>query len=377
MKSDLDKKRIVFFGIKYFPSKGGTSRVAENLMKLLSKNFNILIFCYQDPEAKDNIPGVKVIEKPELPFGAFGVFIYYTICTFHILLFVKNKNTIIHAHKTDCAFFVPILRLKFKVILTSHEAPYKRDKWSFIGRLYFHFMERVYIYSGAKLTSISKDLADYYERRYKKRKIVYIPNGISDDIRIDYTGSKNILEKYNITDNYIMFAARRIMSTKGAHTMLEALSKIDYKNSIVIAGDISHASEYVSGLKDKYKGLNIIFVGYISSLPNLLGLIQNSSLFIFPSESEGMSIMLLEAASIKTKIICSDIPENKTVFPNNEVLYFKNKDAKDLSDKINWAIQNSVDMEILSKKTADFVIENYSWKSIVKEYEKLYLEEFK
>ena len=155
----MPKQKLIFYGIKFFPSRGGTSRVAENLIRNLKTHYEISIYCYKHPKAKKYIDGVKAIEFPVLPFGSAGVFIYYFITALHIF-FTKKRTTIIHAHKTDCAFFVPLLKLKFRnIIATSHEAPYKRDKWSALGRLYFHLMEWFFIHSGAKLTSISNPLA--------------------------------------------------------------------------------------------------------------------------------------------------------------------------------------------------------------------------
>ena len=71
------KPKIVFFGIKYFPSKGGTSRVAENLIKNLNLEFDITLYCYKHSEALKNIENIEVIQIPEIPLGNFGVYLYF------------------------------------------------------------------------------------------------------------------------------------------------------------------------------------------------------------------------------------------------------------------------------------------------------------
>jgi len=45
--------------------------------------------------------------------------------------------------------------------------------------------------------------------------------------------------------------------------------------------------------------------------------------------------MLLETAWTKTPIICSDIPQNSSVFSDDEVLFFKDGDSIDLAKKID------------------------------------------
>ena len=112
---------IAFFGIKYFPSKGGTSRVAENLIINLVKDYDITIYCYRDNLAKTNIKGVKVVEFPQIKLGNLGVFLFYFLCYCHIR--IKGKYDIIHAHKIDSFLFLRGLAKSTEVIATAHEAP--------------------------------------------------------------------------------------------------------------------------------------------------------------------------------------------------------------------------------------------------------------
>jgi glycosyltransferase involved in cell wall biosynthesis len=87
-------------------------------------------------------------------------------------------------------------------------------------------------------------------------------------------------------------------------------------------------------------------------------MVNQARLFIFPSTTEAMSMMLLEAASLQAPIICSDIPENRIVMQDN-VLYFRSGDAVDLADQIQWALSRCVK-------------DNLTWETIVKQYEEVY-----
>ena len=367
---DSTKKSLIFYGIKYYPSKGGTSRVAENIIRNIYSQFNIIIYCYRHHSAKNYIPEVKSIQFPELPFKGLGVFIYYFLTALHLLFFIDRKS-IIHAHKIDCAFFLPLLRLKFKKIIgTSHESPYHRDKWGRIGKTYFHIAEWMFIHFTSIPTSISKPLADFYYKKFY-RKVHFIPNGINFDHELDIDSAESLLRKLDINEKYLMFASRRIMSTKGLHTLFEALNILDLRSPVIVAGDEWHAQKYVNQLKEKYKHLNLYYTGYIY-LPVLLALVSKAELFVFPSEIEGMSIMLLEVVSVGTPVICSDIPENTQVFSGEEVLYFKNKDAEDLSKKIRFALNNPEMMKTFTVNSKEKIINHYSWKQISRQYQELY-----
>ena len=364
-----NKPKIAILGVKYYPSKGGVSRIVEDMLIQLKDQYEFTIYCYKDQEANNHLEGVNVIQMPSYPFGALGVFFFYLRCTLHMLR--HGDFDLIHVHKTDAAFFVPMLTKKFTVIATSHEAPYKRDKWNRFAKAYFRYMEKVFISSKAKLTSISRPLSAYYLEKYG-REVQYIPNGVEIATEYDYESADQILADHKVEGEFLFFAARRIMGTKGAHTMLEGLNKINYQGTVVIAGDLSQLPAYTKKIKDLSKNLNVKFIGYVNGKAKLMALVDRSRFFIFPSETEGMSIMLLEVGMVGTPLICSDIPENTAVFDDPEVLYFRNKDADDLAEKMLWAFENEADMQVKASNAQRRVIEEYDRAVIVEHYIDLY-----
>ena len=364
------KKRLLFFGIKTFPSRGGTDRVAENLIAQLHQEFEITLYCFKDPLAKNHIQGIRVIEFPNYLNNSIGVFLYFLISSIRSLF---TKYDIVHAHKTDCAFFIPILRLRNKVIATSHEAPYLRDKWNFFQKLYFKLAERFFIYTPNQSTSISKPLSNFYERKYKK-PVPYIPNGIRPVVlsKSDFIKADSALpEVTTIQDDFILFSARRLMSTKGCHTFLEAMKKVKYKGHIFIAGEDEHHTSYLKNLHKLADGMRVHFLGFVHPLETLLAIASKCRFFVFPSEVEGMSIMLLEVASLGKPIIASNIPENQ-VFEKNEVLFFETRNVDDLAEKIQFALDNPDQMEMFGKQAQDKALKSLQWEHIATRYSDLY-----
>jgi len=368
----MDTKRIAFFGIKYFPSQGGSSRIAENIAKELQWKYSITVYCYKNEHAKTHLENVRAIQIPRIPLKEVGVFLYYFLCCLHILF--SKKYDVIHVHKTDSAIFIPLLRLKAKVIATSQEAPYLRDKWNFLGKAYMRFMEQFFIYYSSIRTSVSNPLAKVYMQRYAK-DVHYIPNGVNINTNLQIPPITDLLRQHNIREEepFIFFAARRIMATKGCHTLLEALHLLDYKGKVVIAGQESHAKAYMRSINKLAEGLDVTFLGYIDNKDNLMGLIDRSHYFIFPSLTEGLSLMLLEVGCRgTTPIICSDIPENTEVFSSDEVLYFNANNSKDLAEKFSWAMKNNQEMQERSQRAKDRVVTEYSSSVVAKKYGTLY-----
>jgi glycosyltransferase involved in cell wall biosynthesis len=365
------KKRIVFYGVNHYPPRGGTSTVVENLILQLKDKYDLTVYCYRHPDAENHIAGVKTVQFRPVSKGSLGSFMYFFAAALHLLFL--GRADLVHAHKTDCAVFLPLLRLRFKVIATSHEAPYKRDKWNALQKAYFRLAESFFIFSPNICTSISKPLAEYYKWKYK-RPVRFIPNGINaiNERDFDYEGARSFLPRgMSPEDDYILFAARRLMATKGAHTMLDALQKIDYRGPVLIAGELDD-TPYLRHLRAQAKSLNVYFLDFVHPLHTLMALVKLCRFFVFPSETEGMSVMLMEAASAGRPIIASDIPENTQVFSEKEVLFFNSSDPADLADKINVALSDPPMMAALGSKAQKHVFTHYLWSDIAWQYDQLY-----
>jgi glycosyltransferase involved in cell wall biosynthesis len=313
-----------------------------------------------------------VVQFTPISQGAIGAFAYFFVSALH-LLFQRNVG-VVHVHKTDAAFFIPLIRIRHRVVATSHEAPYKRDKWNRFIKLYFHLAEWIFIKSSNRCTCISQPLTDYYKTTYNK-DVLFVPNGINliEPTKFDLKTAQSFLPPGASMDKpYVLFSARRLMGTKGCHTMLEALAKINYPGQILIAGELHHASEYLGKLKKLSAGLNVHFLGYVYPLSALLALVDHAELFIFPSETEGMSIMLLEVAAVGKPIIASDIPENTQVFSPGEVLYFRAKDSTDLAEKLSYALEHKEEMASMGQRCQHRVFSDYLWSNIAEIYAAVY-----
>lgn len=361
--------RIAFFGVKDLPSRGGTSRVVEDLLRRLRGRYALTVYCETHADAPSAVEGVELVQLPRLPFGSLGVFVYYAIGCLHLLL--RGRHDLVHLHKIDASPFLPLLTRRFTCVATSHESPYRRDKWSWLGRLYFRFAERVFLRSRATLTCISRPLSQEYAER-AGRAVAYLPNGVDCQAPIDRGGAERRLAEAGIRRPFVLFAARRLMSTKGAHTLLEAVRRLDAPPSVVILGELDQIPAYTRKLRALAQGLDVHFLGYVSEKPLLLGLVEAAELFVFPSETEGMSIMLLEVARVGTPVIASAIPENRAVFDDTELLYFPAGDAGALAGRIEEARREPQAMRDRAARARARVLGEHAGERVAERYAQLY-----
>lgn len=363
--------RIAYLGSKGLPSKSGTERVVEAIVSSLTGKHEITVYCDSRYTPKGTkVDGIHLIRIFTIKGKHTQATSLFFLSALHALL---SRYDVIHLNSVEACFILPMLRLKYKVVSTSHGTPTRvaRLKWGKVARFLAGWMEYPFAYLSNYATSVSLEDADYLTARYK-RNIIYVPNGVDDCIQFDLKGAGSKLLQAGLEPgHYLIFAAGRIDPTKGCHVLLEALNHIQNPPKLAIVGDLNQVPSYSDHLREIADGKPVVFIPPISDRELFFGMVKQARLFIFPSTTEAMSMMLLEAASLQVPIVCSDIPENKMVMQDN-VLYFHSGDAIDLASQIQWALGHPGEMSSLGRKASIYVKDNLSWEKIAKQYEEIY-----
>ncbi|MCK4664903.1 MAG: glycosyltransferase family 4 protein [Bacteroidales bacterium] len=363
-----NKKKIAVIGLKGLPAFGGAARAGESIINILKYKYAFTVYAVSSHTNNSGyFNGYNQIVFKKILNKKWNTLFYYIKSTLHCL-FIGNYD-LVHIYHTSASFITPFLKFKYKVIIsargyTSPELLLESEKWNKIDRFFFLLIEKILtLFPADIIVAVSKVVKKYYDPRTCK-KVFYIPNGV---FVYENESFQNIV--YN---EYILFSAARIIPLKGCHIFLKALKKMNYRDNVIIVGDLNQTSKYEKQMKELAISLNVKFIELIRDKMILLSYVKNAKLFIFPSFHEGMSNMLLEAASVKTPIICSDIQENRYVFTNEEVLFVKVKDVNDLSAKITWALSNPKLMQQKAENAFKKIKQEHSWEKIAKEYDKLY-----
>ncbi|MBN1952333.1 MAG: glycosyltransferase family 4 protein [Bacteroidales bacterium] len=360
-KPDQEKIHIGIIGLKGLPAFGGAASVGQGLINSLKGKFSFTVYGVRSHTDKPGPQdGFYQIVFRKFPIKKLNIFFYYFKSALHALVY--GRYDLIHLHHTDGAIILPLLRLKYKVLLTAHAQPQLAEKWPGYVKFFFRLNERIAIRFANEFSCVGKPLHTKFTQRYT-REFHYIPNGI------DLNPHTESAVEYR---DYLLFAAGRIIPLKGLHLLLEALKMINFKKKLLVLGDMNQMPAYKTKILNLAKSMDVEFPGLIKDKSKVLTYLRHARLFIFPSYSENMSMMLLEAASMKTPIICSDIEENRELFTENEVTFFRSNDARDLSEKLAEYFKD--EKQTLEKtNNAHSRLKNiYSWTVIAPKYEVLY-----
>lgn len=344
--------------------------MVEAIVRGIDKElYRPVVYCSATIVPKDTVvPGVELVRIPALPGKHLHATSLFLFSALHAL-FLGNYD-LVHIHNVEACFILPLLRLRYKAIATSHGAAQARDKWGKVAKFLIRLTELPFVHFANYLTCVSKPLTDAYSNAYGKQ-VYFLPNGVDDGEAVDVASAAALLAAQGIQPgNYILFAAGRVIPTKGAELLLAAFRTLPGDYRLVVVGDTTQVPAYERELHE-LADERVHFIPFVAQKATLLGLVQQCQLFVFPSTVEAMSMMLLEAATMRAPIVASDIPENVSVLPD-QALFFKSGDVADLREKLQWALGHEAEMAAFAGKAQRHVLQHYQWDEIIVKYMQLY-----
>ena len=113
------KKRIAIIGLKGLPSFGGAAAVGENILEQLKSDYDFTIYSISSHTnmKTGRYKDIRQIVFKQLPIKKFNIPFYYFLSAIHCLF---CNYDLVHLHHSDWSIIMFILRLKHKVLLTSH-----------------------------------------------------------------------------------------------------------------------------------------------------------------------------------------------------------------------------------------------------------------
>ncbi|MFH0779348.1 MAG: glycosyltransferase family 4 protein [Parcubacteria group bacterium] len=368
--------KIAFIGQKGIPMTfGGVEKHVERLAcGLAKKGHQVFVYTrpWYTPANKKNYKGVKLISVRSIKRKNMDAISHVILSTLDAM---KKDYDIIHYHGVGPALIAWLPKLfkpSAKVIITFHSIDRRHQKWSLFARIFLHIGEWFSVKFSNETIAVSKLLQIYCKEKYNADTI-YIPNGVD----IPRLVKPDLIEKqFGLeNNNYILFLSR-LVKHKGAHYLIEAFNAMKTKKKLVIAGASAFTDSYVAFLKEKAdSNPNIIFAGNVAGGGKMWQeLYSNAYLFVHPSESEGLPIVILEAMSFGKAVLASDIPENMEVLAGGYGFTFHNKKVNDLKKKLKYALECPTLVNRIGLNGREYVRKNYNWKDIVNSVERVYVE---
>lgn len=373
-ENHMKKKKIAFIGVKALPATAAVDAVVQKIATSFDhERFEPTVYVSNKKVPKGTVvEGVRLIRVPSIPGKFTHATVTFLMAALHAFFF--GDYDVINIHSVETSFVLPLLRLRYKVIVTAHglgsKYPKEYNPWG-KGKYFFKACEYPFMHMSNIRTSVSLPDAEFLEKSYG-RDVIYLPNGIQLP-ELKFGEACEFLARHGLEPgNYMIFTAGRNLPSKGCHYVLQAMEGIDNDLPLLVLGNASFDLNYHQLLQSLADD-RVRFGGFVADKGMLFALIKMSRLFLFPTTHEAMSITFLEVAALKTPLIASDIPANRAVLPE-QALYFKTGDVDDLREKMIWALDHPREMQEVAARAEVVVREHYQWSNIINQYETLYEE---
>jgi glycosyltransferase involved in cell wall biosynthesis len=312
--------------------KGGAERVASNLCNYLIENNEVSIITSIKSnnyyKLKEDIKLYNLDEgKPDKNLLKKNI------------SRLKKMNYLIRKIKPDIIvsflpepsyriLFLKIFNKNLKIIVSVRNDP-KIEYKATINRL---IMKILYPLADGFVFQ-TQEAKEYFSKKIQKKSAI-IPNPINEEF---------ICEPYNGEREKIIVTVGRLEEQKNHKMLIEAFSKLPKQFSeyrLIIYGEGSLRCKLEEQIKELNLTKRVLLPGQVD---NIKEKIYKASLFVLPSNYEGMPNALMEAMSLGLPCISTDCPCGGAKFLiENQVngILIKTKNMNEMKNTIEYMLKN-------------------------------------
>lgn len=192
---------------------------------------------------------------------------------------------------------------------------------------------------------------------------------------IDLDKFKSTKERTKNTSEVIFTLIARMVKDKGVIEFIEAAGLVNksYPNARFLLIGPYYPGNPTAIDETILASISNDYIKYLGSSDNIIQEIDQSDCVVLPSYREGLSRVLLEAASMAKPIITTDVPGCREVVKDGETGYLcKAKNSKDLARKIIMVCSmGSQERITMGKKGRQLVEKNFNEQLVINKYKEI------
>ena len=369
-------KKIIVFTTSYFPYIGGVEVAIREIASRLTGSFDfVIITARRDKKLpkSENFPEGLV---RRIGFGSF--FDKWLLIFFGPVLtkkYIKKGETILWGMDiSQGSFSASILKffhqdIPFVLTVQYGESKkyLKKGRGGLIGWS-FRFM----LNQADRVTVISNYLAELTKTYGWRKEISLVPNGISLGKSEAQSISWRTRHEIKKNENKVVITISRLVEKNGVEDLIEAMRYLPGNVILWIVGEGPLETKLKKLTSKRGLDSRVIFWGRLDNR-QALGKLPQSDVFVRPSYSEGLGNAFLEAMAASVPIVGTRVGGIPDFLKDHETgLFCEKGNPKDIAQKIEQILSDSMLREKLIKNGYALVQEKYNWDNISKEMSKIF-----
>ena len=368
---------------RYFPIWGGAENQLRQLIPHLEKRgcrIKVITRRWHKDFSKSEVIDQTAVIRLGIPgSGRIATACFIAHLIIYILLNGK-KVKILHSHGAVkmgalCAVLAKVIRIKnVAKIASADRVPRLANKLT--GRITLSLFKK-----SSAIISMTDEIDAELAEIHTPRNIIYrITNGVDCNRFKPLNRKKKVewrLNKGMKEDTPVILFSSRLVPGKGLDILLGAWPEVSEKYPeayLVIVGSGKDQPDSVEAELKQWVSTRqfrqVIFEGETEKPEYYLGV---ADIFVFPSRREGFPNALMEALASGLAVVASSIGGVKAVLKKSDIgMTFKEGDSNDLTKNLLSLLGDKALIEIMGEKARIFMNDEYSFKSIAKQYAQLY-----
>jgi len=287
----------------------------------------------------------------------------------------RGDVNIVHTHNIEAMFYGSLASLGMRrcnVVHTQHGIPVP-------------FSPKNRIKSGlssrrvSRFVCVSRDVQEYLERFWLFRGLPYqaIRNGIDTGVfRPDVARRQKNREALNIAESdIVLICVARLSEVKNHRRLISVFDQLDHESTryhLWLVGDGPLADVIRKAIDASHYGDRIRMLGERHDIDTLL---SASDLFVLASDSEGISVSVLEAMASGLVPVVTRVGGNPEIVDDGHNGYCVEPDREDVfAQRINRLGSDHLLRNTLSRQAQSMVVNEFSLEKMIDSYRDIYLE---
>jgi glycosyltransferase involved in cell wall biosynthesis len=361
--------RVAMLGDRGIPARyGGYSTLIEEVAVRLAADprFSITVYgrrSYYDEHPKE-FRGVRMHYLHDWRHKYLESLLHTGMSVIHAL--TQRFDVIFVVDPGNSPLILPFWLLRKPTAIQTDGLGWKRRKWNWIARKYYHWSEKVAAVLANELVSDAKAIQQYYHDSYQAGS-VFIPHGST----VGDPPNDACLEQFGLKSGEYFLIVTRVEPDNNTDILVREYKAANLERPLIIVGGARYPTAYSRNLEAQASD-KIRFLGGVYDSGILNGLYAHSFAYLHGHVVGGTNPALLRAMDGGTCCVAMDVVFSRETLEDSGLFFSAEEGA--LAKTLQALEADPEDAANRGRQLKQRAIKYYRWDAVADAYANLFLE---